>query len=122
MRFLADMGVLPRVVAWLRECGHDVAHLGEIGQDRMRDEEVFGQAVLAGRTVLTFDLDFGEIVARSKDGIVSVVLFRLKNTTTAFVIRRLRFVLHDAAQAIESGAVVAVEDGRHRIRRLPLGA
>jgi predicted nuclease of predicted toxin-antitoxin system len=72
--------------------------------------------------ILTFDLDFGEILALSGNRIVSVVLFRLNNTTTPFVIRRLDAVLAAAADALERGAVIVVEDARHRVRRLPLGS
>ena len=71
--------------------------------------------------ILTFDLDFGEILALSGNQIVSVVIFRLRNTTTPFVIQRLEVVLLDASTALAAGAIVIVEDFRIRIRRLPLG-
>jgi hypothetical protein len=32
---------------------------------------------------------------------------------------RLRDVLEQSAEALESGAIVAVEDDRHRVRHLP---
>ena len=35
MRFLADMGVSPRVVDWLRAQGHDARHLREEGLQRL---------------------------------------------------------------------------------------
>ncbi|MGA3124738.1 MAG: DUF5615 family PIN-like protein [Polyangiaceae bacterium] len=34
MRFLADMGVSPRVVHWLHEHGHDAVHLRDQGLHR----------------------------------------------------------------------------------------
>jgi len=63
MRFLADMGVDQRVVAWLRAGGHDAVHLRDEGLQRLADEAVFDKAVVERRIILTFDLDFGEIVA-----------------------------------------------------------
>ncbi len=63
MRFLADMGVAPKVVAWLKEQGHDAWHLAERGLERLPDPEIFGRAAEEQRIVLTFDLDFGEILA-----------------------------------------------------------
>ncbi|HYS75771.1 MAG TPA: DUF5615 family PIN-like protein, partial [Burkholderiales bacterium] len=65
MRFLADAGVAGRVVNWLRERGHDAVHLREQGLERLPDSEVFAKASAEKRVLLTFDLDFGELVALS---------------------------------------------------------
>ena len=122
MRFLADMGVAGRIVDWLRSDGHDAVHLRDEGLHRLPDGEIFRKAALEQRIVLTFDLDFGEILALSGDVSVSVVLFRLRNTSTPFVLDRLKTVLADSGETLLKGAIVIVEDGRHRMRRLPLGA
>jgi predicted nuclease of predicted toxin-antitoxin system len=118
MRFLADMGVAQRVVEWLRAEGHDAIHLRDEGLQRMPNGEIFEKAASAGRIILTFDLDFGEIVALSGGRRVSVVLFRLHNTRTPHVIDRLKRVLEDSAGALNHGAIVVVQESRHRIRRL----
>ena len=115
------MGVSPRIADWLRLRGYDVAHLREEGLHRLPNGEIFVKAAAERRVILTFDLDFAEIVALSGGRLVSVVLFRLHNTSTAHVQARLEAVLSGAAQALEKGAIVVVEEGRHRIRSLPLG-
>ena len=119
MRFLADMGVSHRTVAWLRGAGHDAVHLRDRGLERLPNGEIFAKAVAEGRAILTFDLDFGEIVALSRGQRVGVILFRLNNTTTPFLNRRLAAVLADAEVALCDGAIVVVEDSRHRVRRFP---
>jgi len=121
MRFLADMGVNIRVVEWLPNNGHDAKHLREEGLHRMPNGEIFTKAIHQNRIIITFDLDFGEIVALSKGKKASVVLFRLHNTRTSHVIRRLSITLKDAADALEKGAIVVIEESRHRVRDLPLG-
>ena len=121
MRFLADMGVAIRVVEWLRDEGYDARHLREEELQRLPDDQIFRKAVAENRVVLTFDLDFGEIVASSGRQKVSMVLFRLQNTRTPHVIERLKVVLQEAGPALEQGAVVVVEESRFRIRRLPIG-
>ena len=63
MRFLADMGVATRIVEWLRAQGHDIKHLREEGLQRMSDSDIFRKAATESRILLTFDLDFGEILA-----------------------------------------------------------
>jgi len=121
MRFLADMGVSLRVVEWLRSQGHEVTHLAELGLQRLPDREVFQRATRERRIVLTFDLDFGELVALSPDPTTSVVVFRLHNARAANVIQRLHEVLERSAAALLVGAIVLVDDGRHRVRVLPVG-
>ena len=121
LRFLADMGVSWRVVEWLRSQGYDSKHLREEGLGRLVDPDIFAKAQLEQRVILTFDLYFGEITALSKGQIVSVIVFRLRNTRTPHVIERLSAVLADTSEALMKGAVVAVEDSRHRVRHLPIG-
>jgi len=120
MRFLADMGVAQRIVHWLRAEGHDANHLREENLHRLPNGEIFEKAHREERILLTFDLDFGEIVALSAGRAVSVILFRLHNTRTDHVLDRLHKVLRDSGEAVEQGAIIVVEESRHRVRRLPL--
>ncbi len=121
MRILADMGVDVRVIDWLRQQGHDAIHLRDESLHRMPNGEIFAKGISENRTIITFDLDFGEIVALAKGQRVSVILFRLHNTRTSHLIDRLATVLADSADALSKGAVVVVEESRHRVRYLPVG-
>jgi predicted nuclease of predicted toxin-antitoxin system len=121
VRFLADMNVDSRVVVWLRENGHDATHLRDEGLQRMPDANIFAKAQTESRIVITFDLDFGEIAAATAGKGASVILFRLQNKRTSFVLQRLGSILETSKLALENGAVVVVEDSRHRIRQLPIG-
>ncbi len=114
------MGVSLRVVDWLRINGHDAVHLRDENLQCLPDADIFLKAAAENRIVLTFDLDFGEILALSGDKLVSVVLFRLHNTATLHVIERLSRVLLESSPALEDGAIIVAEDLRHRVRRLPL--
>src|SRR5215207_6594536 len=105
MKFLADMGVSLRVAAWLRSAGHEVVHLSEQGLERLPDVKVFAKALAEQRVVITFDLDFGEILALSAGSVVSVILFRLHNATTSFVIGRLQEALSSTQAALDAGAI-----------------
>ena len=121
MRFLLDMGVDVRVATWLREQGHDSLHLRDQGLQRLPNGEIFTKAISESRVILTFDLDFGEIAALARGRNASVVVLRLHNTRTPHVLERLASVLTDCASILEEGAVVVVEESRHRIRPLPVG-
>jgi predicted nuclease of predicted toxin-antitoxin system len=114
------MGVSPRVAEWLRQGGHDAVHLRDQQLHRMADPDIFAKAGAEGRVVLTFDLDFGEIVAAIRERATSVIVFRLQDTRTDRVIDRLRDVLAQSSDALNAGAIVVVEDAQHRVRRLPI--
>ena len=115
------MGVSLSVARWLREQGHDIAELRDQGLHRLPDSEIFAKARAENRIVLTFDLDFGEIAALSRARTPSVIIFRLRNTRTPAVIARLATVLGSVAAELARGAVVVVEESRHRVRLLPVG-
>jgi len=121
MRFLADICVDVRIVRWLQEQEHDATHLRDEGLHRMPNGEIFKKAINEDRIVITFDLDFAEIAALTEGKKASVILFRLRNTRTPHVIERLSTVLEDSSEALEKGAVVVVEESRHRVRFLPIG-
>lgn len=121
MRFLLDMGVDVRVGTWLREHGHEPVHLRDQGLHRLPNGEIFTKAISENWVILIFDLDFGEIAALARGRKASVVVFRLHNTRTAHVLERLASVLPDCSSILEKGAVVVVEENRHRVRPLPVG-
>lgn len=115
------MGVSTRVVRWLIENRHDATHLRDEGLQRLPNGEIFRKAANEHRTILTFDLDFGEIAALTQGKAPSVVVFRLRNTRAPHVISRLEAALAASSDALQAGAVVTVEDARHRVRLLPVG-
>lgn len=115
------MGVSLEVVRWLRSRGHDAVHLREQSLERSADPEIFAKALSEDRVILTFDLDFSEIAALSKGTAAKVIVFRLRNTRAKNVINRLSVVLADSQAEIGRGAVVSVEESRHRVRLLPVG-
>jgi predicted nuclease of predicted toxin-antitoxin system len=120
VRFLADMGVALSTVRALRERGHDALHLHEVGSERLPDHAILEKARQEGRVVLTFDLDFGDLLAAGVLDTPSVLVFRLRNQTPSSVTPRLLEVLSESQHELEAGAVVIVEEARYRIRRLPL--
>jgi predicted nuclease of predicted toxin-antitoxin system len=111
-----------RVAEWLRGQGHDAAHLRELGLHRLADGEIFSKAASENRTVLTFDLDFSEIAALTRGQSASLIVLRLHDTRFQHVIARVAAVLAESAPALAKGAMISVEDTRHRVRNLPVGA
>jgi len=108
-------------VRWLTDNGHDANHLGDEGLHESPDSDVFDKAYSEKRIILTFDLDFGEILANSHGQSVSVILFRLRNTRTPHLIERLASAL-EFGDSLNRGAGVVVEESRCRVRKLPIGS
>ena len=79
------------------------------------------KALAEDRIVLTLDLDFGDLALLTREPAARVIRFRLENTRTIHVIERLETVLARSSDALARGAVVIVEEGRQRIRYLPIG-
>ena len=121
LKFLADMGISLSTVRALRIAGHDAAHLYERGLDRLADSAVLDLARREDRVVLTFDLDFGDLLALGLLDSPSVVIFRLSDETPASVNPKLAEVLERCEAPLTGGAVVVVEDTRYRVRALPFG-
>ena len=120
MKFLADMGVSPRSVEYLRRRGYDAVHLSEEGLERLADSEVLAKGRAEGRVVLTHDLDFGELMAASGAELPSVVIFRLRDMRPERVNRYLEEVIGRYGELLERGAIVSVGEGRIRVRSLPI--
>jgi predicted nuclease of predicted toxin-antitoxin system len=121
LKILIDACVDVRLAHWLREQGHDARHLRDEGLQKLPNGTIFAKAIAEGRVVITHDLDFSEIAALTRGHKASVIVFRLHNPRIARLTERLVTVLPDCAPALQDGAVVIVEDSRHRVRSLPIG-
>ena len=114
------MGVSITTVEALRAADHDALHLREEGLIRLPDPEIAVKAARESRIVLTFDLDFGDILAAARSDAPSVIIFRLRNQTPHAVNPRLFRVIGDCQEELASGAIIMVENDGYRVRRLPI--
>ena len=121
MRFLADAGISPKTVEILKQLGHEAIHVRTLGLQRAPDRELVERARADGSVVVTFDLDFGEVLALSVLDKPSVMIFRLADERPESVNQRLSAVLAERSSELEMGALILVEDTRYRVRKLPIG-
>ena len=89
MRFLADAGISPGTVAFLQSRGHEARHVRTLGMQRASDREIVARAQVDDSVILTFDLDFGEVLALGVLERPSVVIFRLTDERAESVNGRL---------------------------------
>ena len=117
MRLLANENVPAAAVDALRSARHDVAWVRLDGPGST-DEVVLAWASREGRTVLTFDKDFGELAFRARlPATAGVILARLRAASPAALAVRL-------VQALDSrsdwaGQFAVIESDRIRLRPLP---
>src|SRR6266513_1913328 len=103
MRFLADAGVSPKTVEFLRQLGHDANHVRSLGLQRATDSELVDCARVDSSVIVTFDLDFGDVLALGVLDKPSVIIFRLADERADAVNARLSLVLGERVTELESG-------------------
>ena len=120
MKFLGDMGVSKTVINTLRNDGYDAIHLRDEGLQTLPDDNIILKAKDEGRIILTFDLDFGELLAFSGDSLPSVIIFRLEKANPDYVLSKLNPVLEECQNILEDGAIITIKDKNYRVRYLPV--
>jgi predicted nuclease of predicted toxin-antitoxin system len=121
VRLLVDANLSPRLAAALTGAGHDVVHVADLGMSRATDIEILEAADRDDRVIISADTDFGTLLAMSGASRPSVLLLRLTSPRrVAQVAAVLEANLPTVAEALDAGAVVVVEDGRVRVRSLPM--
>jgi len=116
MRFLADECCAAAMVDALRDDGHDVVYAVESFQGAT-DDELLAFAFSEGRTLLTEDKDFGELIYRLRRPARGIVLLRFDVADRSLKIPRLRDLLAREVERLP-GAFVVLEADKVRIRPL----
>jgi predicted nuclease of predicted toxin-antitoxin system len=108
VKFLVDAQLPPALVRWLREAGHEAAHVEDAGLREGDDRAIWAHAQQTAAMILTKDEDFATRAQQRSDGPV-VVWLRVGNTTNralrAWIDPRLPGIVQLAAQG---GRVVEV--------------
>jgi len=120
MKFLADMGISPRTVSYLKRMGYDAIHLVEERLERLEDDQILEKAKLENRIILTVDLDFGYLLAIGGLSLPSVILFRLGNESYEIINQRLGEVITQYQTDLKTGVIISVRDDSNRVRKLPI--
>lgn len=115
-----DASLSPSVVGSLNDAGHDAVHVGDVLPLNAPDEIVFDAAVEQQRVIITADADFGEILARRRARVPSVVLFRTPGGRPSARAQLLLEHLPAVSQDLVDGAIVVFQETRLRVRPLPL--
>jgi len=98
----------PAVSAWLVGHRHDAVSIYQ-HERGWSDIEVLRKAVDESRILITNDKDFGEMVIRSKEPHVGVILLRLEDERTASKVNVLGRLFEQYADQFSGNFVIATE-------------
>lgn len=120
MKFLLNMNVSRELGKRLSILGHTSRHVGDLGMARASDSEIVSVAKVNQEIIVTHDLDYGNLLAFSGESSPSVIIFRTKNTHPSNLFNHLTKRWTEIEQSLLNGAIVVIEDGTLRIRKLPI--
>jgi predicted nuclease of predicted toxin-antitoxin system len=105
----------------LREAGHEVTHVTEVGWATPMTRRVLDVAADDARAIVTADTDFGALLAARGTSSPSVVMLRSSEHLTPDEQARLIVtVLVRVGDELEQGAIVSATTERVRLRNLPV--
>lgn len=121
MRFLLDQNLSHQLVRLLADAGHDAVHARSLGLSAAPDAVILDRAVAESRVLVSADTDFGALLAAGHRREPSLILFRRERPRRAqaqavLLLRHLDRVV----DALDTGAIVVIEEGRIRVRALPV--
>ncbi len=120
MKILVDMNLSPAWVGFLLSAGYEATHWSKLGPADAHDAEVMRWAAAHDHVVLTSDLDFGAILAATRERRPSVVQLRTDLPTFEAVGTTVVTALRQLEGELSGGALVSIEPARARLRVLPL--
>lgn len=120
MKFLIDMNLSPRWCEFLASEGWDAIHWSEIGAPNAPDFEILQKASDDDRIVFTNDLDFGAILALTRASAPSVLQVRTQNVRPEHLSPIRVPMLRQYETTLQAGALIVIDEGRSRVRVLPL--
>lgn len=113
MKLLLDTCVWGGACRKLQSAGHDVVWAGDWPEDP-GDDEILERAYREGRTLVTLDKDFGELVIVR--GMPHYGIIRLVNLSLAQQASICLRVIDLHGNELEAGAIITAESNRLRIR------
>ena len=120
MKILIDMNLSPNWTTAFAAANIESVHWSTVGDPRAEDTEIMEYARANDYVVFTHDLDFGTLLALTQAESPSVVQVRAQNILPLHLANTVVAVLRVNEETLEQGALIVVDEGRARVRILPL--
>jgi predicted nuclease of predicted toxin-antitoxin system len=115
--FLVDENLPPSVGCFMRDRGFDVKEVREAGMAGASDDAIKSLAKEEGRTLLTLDKHFSNILAYSPGSHYGIVLVRIHPPLIDDIITALNQLFRKLDITVMKGALVILERKGFRVRR-----
>ena len=116
MRFLTDQDVYQSTISYLKNLGHDVIRVKDIGFERASDNEILEHAAKNQRILITRDKDFGALTFVTHINSFGIILLRITPDTVSSVHKELSRFLNEHSEGNFKNTFIVIEPGCHRIR------
>jgi predicted nuclease of predicted toxin-antitoxin system len=120
MKLVVDVNLPPKWVEFLATRGIEAVHWSSVGDLRATDAEITLWAREGGFVVLTSDLDFSALLATSGASGPSVLQVRSQDVFPESLGAQVVGVMQEQSEALESGAIVTIDEIAARVRVLPI--
>ena len=120
VKLLLDMNIPLSYVNLLSQRGLEAVRWSDIGEPSAKDHEIMAYAREHGFIVLTYDLDFGAILATSHDLKPSVVQIRASMLRANHVTDLITTAIMQSKNELDKGAILTIDINKSRLRLLPL--
>ncbi|HEY6332730.1 MAG TPA: DUF5615 family PIN-like protein [Blastocatellia bacterium] len=114
------MNLSPEWVPVLVNHGFKAVHWSTAGDPRAEDSVLMEWAIANDYVVFTHDLDFGAMLALTNAEGPSVIQVRTQDVTPTHLQAAVVAVLRDHEAALVASALIILDEGRSRVRILPL--
>jgi predicted nuclease of predicted toxin-antitoxin system len=120
MKLVVDVNLPPKWVEFLTTRGIEAVHWSQVGDLRATDAAIMRWARDGGYVVLTSDLDFSAMLATSGAAGPSVLQVRTQDVFPESLGAQVIRVLLEQSDALESGAIITIDEIAARVRILPI--
>ena len=120
VQILIDMNLSPDWVSVLLRNGWHAVHWSTVGNPRATDREIMDWARANSHIVFTHDLDFGTMLALTHAAGPSVLQLRSEDVLPDHLESVVIAALGQCESDLASGALVVVDEGKRRVRVLPI--
>ncbi|MBI5755882.1 MAG: DUF5615 family PIN-like protein [Nitrospirae bacterium] len=120
LRLLADLHISPKTVSALLKNGYDISRVTDYLPPTSSDIQIIDLTERLNASILTQDLDFSALVAKSGKVSPSVISLRVSNVSPHRITSLLLTLLPMIQKELEQGAIISVDDAGVRIRLLPI--
>jgi len=122
IRLVIDINLTPAWVEVLTNHGWPTVHWSTVGDPRAKDRTVMMWAREHGHVVFTHDLDFGALLALTREHGPSVVQVRTHDVLPERIGPIVASTIRTYESQLHAGAIVTIDESRGRVRILPIGS